>query len=102
MVGLRGGLRAKVLGRLGWRLQAPSKSVCSILPIARRLRAGAPYGVSALSFGLYALKRVGRAPSTFAGRPGAGNNTNVGVCISTLLARTKSRVPGFAETTHLR
>ena len=27
---VEGGLRAKVLGRLGWRLQAPSKSVCSI------------------------------------------------------------------------
>jgi hypothetical protein len=34
---VEGGLRAKVLGRLGWRLQAPSKSVCSILPIARCL-----------------------------------------------------------------
>src|SRR5215216_2867295 len=31
----RGGLRAKVLGRLGRRLQALSKSVCSILPVAR-------------------------------------------------------------------
>jgi hypothetical protein len=43
--GLRG-VRAKVLGRLGWRLQAPFKSVCSILPIARRLKAGVSYGVS--------------------------------------------------------
>src|SRR5215213_4230444 len=33
----RGGLRAKVLGRLGRRLQALSKSVCSILPVARWL-----------------------------------------------------------------
>src|SRR5215204_3557937 len=46
MVGLRGGLRAKVLGRLG--CPSPSKSVCSILPLARHLRAGASYGVPAL------------------------------------------------------
>src|SRR5215212_10199693 len=32
-------LRAKVLGRLGWSPPS-SKSVCSILPIARHLRAG--------------------------------------------------------------
>jgi hypothetical protein len=36
MVGLRRE-RAKVLGRLGRRLQAPSKNVCSILPLARCL-----------------------------------------------------------------
>src|SRR5215217_8243672 len=34
------GLRAKVLGRLGRSENALTKSVCSILPIARRLRAG--------------------------------------------------------------
>src|SRR5215218_2492667 len=34
------GLRAKVLGRLGRTENSPSKSVCSILPIARRFRAG--------------------------------------------------------------
>ena len=63
MVWLRG-LRAKVLGRLGLSLKASSKSVCSILPLARHLRAAPSYGVPALSFGLEALKRVGRAPST--------------------------------------
>jgi hypothetical protein len=34
------GLRAKVLGRLGRTENSPSKSVCSILPLARRWRAG--------------------------------------------------------------
>src|SRR5215211_7711579 len=34
------GLRAKVLGRLGRSENALTKSVCFILPIARRLRAG--------------------------------------------------------------
>jgi hypothetical protein len=34
------GLRAMVLGRLGRTENSPSKSVCSILPIARHLRAG--------------------------------------------------------------
>src|SRR5918993_5159856 len=34
------GLRAKVLGRLGRTENSPSKSVCSILPLARHLRAG--------------------------------------------------------------
>src|SRR5215213_6182435 len=77
MVWLRGE-RAKVLGRLGWRLQAPFKSVCSILPIARHLGAGASYGVPALSFGLEALKRVGHAPSTFGSRPSGGHISNVG------------------------
>jgi hypothetical protein len=72
------GLRAEVLGRLGWRLQAPSKSVCSILPHARHLRAGASYGVPALSFALETLKRVGRAPSTFGSRPSGGHISNVG------------------------
>jgi hypothetical protein len=33
-------LRAKVLGRLGRTENSPSKSVCSILPLARHLRAG--------------------------------------------------------------
>jgi|SRR5687767_9126964 hypothetical protein len=37
MVGLRRGERAKVLGRLGCHPLAPTKSVCSILPVARRL-----------------------------------------------------------------
>jgi hypothetical protein len=37
--GVEGGLRAKVLGRLGGT-HPPSKSECSILPIARYLRAG--------------------------------------------------------------
>jgi hypothetical protein len=42
------GLRAKVLGRLGRTENSPSKkSVCSILPIARHLRAGE--GSSALT-----------------------------------------------------
>ena len=36
------GLRAKVLGRLGRTENSPTKSVCSILPLARHLRAGAP------------------------------------------------------------
>jgi hypothetical protein len=34
------GLEAKVLGRLGRTENSPSRSVCSILPIARHLRAG--------------------------------------------------------------
>src|SRR5215204_114396 len=34
------GLEAMVLGRLGRTDNSPSKSVCSILPIARHLRAG--------------------------------------------------------------
>src|SRR5829696_1242615 len=34
------GLQAMVLGRLGRTENSPSKSVCSILPIARHLRAG--------------------------------------------------------------
>ena len=34
------GVRAKVLGRLGRKENSPSKSVCSILPLARYLRAG--------------------------------------------------------------
>src|SRR5215203_1896028 len=101
MVWLRGE-RAKVLGRLGWRLQAPFKSVCSILPIARHLRAGASYGVPALSFGLEALKRVGHAPSTFGSRPSGGHISNVGGCTSTLLARIRSRAPLCEEITHLR
>src|SRR5829696_3332243 len=54
-----------------------SKSVCSILPLARHLRAGASYGVPALSFASEALKRVGRAPSTFGSRPGGGHFSNV-------------------------
>src|SRR5215204_1010463 len=37
MVGLEGE-RAKVLGRLGWSPLPSSKSVCSILPLARQLR----------------------------------------------------------------
>jgi hypothetical protein len=37
MVGLWRGERAKVLGRLGCHPLAPTKSVCSILPVARRL-----------------------------------------------------------------
>jgi hypothetical protein len=41
------GLRAKVLGRLGRTENSPSKSVCSILPLARHLRAGE--GSSALT-----------------------------------------------------
>jgi hypothetical protein len=40
-------LRAKVLGRLGRTENSPSKSVCSILPLARHLRAGE--GSSALT-----------------------------------------------------
>src|SRR5215208_1047900 len=49
MVGLRGGLWAEVLGRLGCHPLAPTKSVCSILPVARRLRAGVSFGVSRLT-----------------------------------------------------
>jgi hypothetical protein len=41
---VEGGLRAKVLGRLG--CPSPTKSVCSILPIARHLRAGDVFCVS--------------------------------------------------------
>ena len=52
------GLRAKVLGRLGTQV-SPSRSVCSILPIARRLRAGA-CGLPALRF---ALSRKGERSS---------------------------------------
>ncbi len=100
--GVERGLRAKVLGRLGWRLQAPSKSVCSILPLARHLRAGASYGVPALSFGLEVLKRVGHAPSTFGSRPSGGHISNVGGCLSTLLARVRSQAPLCAGITHLR
>jgi hypothetical protein len=40
------GLRAKVLGRVGRTENSPSKSVCSILPLARHLPAGASFGVS--------------------------------------------------------
>jgi hypothetical protein len=40
------GLRAKVLGRLGRTENSPSKSVCSILPLARHLRAGEAFRVS--------------------------------------------------------
>jgi hypothetical protein len=40
------GSRAKVLGRLGRAESSPTTSVCSILPIARRLRAGASRGAS--------------------------------------------------------
>jgi hypothetical protein len=87
-------LRAKVLGRLGLSLKAPSKSVCSILPLARHLRAGPSYGIPALSFALEALKRVGRAPSTlFGSRPSGEHITNVGGCTSTLLARSELRAP---------
>jgi hypothetical protein len=39
-------LRAKVLGRLGRAESSPTKSACSILPIGRRLRAGASRGAS--------------------------------------------------------
>jgi hypothetical protein len=35
-------LRAKVLGRLGRTENSPSRSVCSILPLARHFRAGRP------------------------------------------------------------
>jgi hypothetical protein len=40
--------RAKVFGRLGWRLQAPSKSVCSILPVAPRLSGQGCYALAFL------------------------------------------------------
>src|SRR5688572_12877037 len=43
------GLRAKVLGRLGRTENSPSKSVCSILPLARHLRAGEAFRVSTLA-----------------------------------------------------
>jgi hypothetical protein len=65
--------------------------MCSILPLARHLRAGASYGVPALSFGLETLKRVGRAPSTFASRPSGGHVSNVGGFTSTLLARINNK-----------
>jgi hypothetical protein len=39
-------LRAKVLGRLGWTPSPSSKSVCSILPLARHLRAGELFSAS--------------------------------------------------------
>src|SRR5215208_3069668 len=41
------GVRAKVLGgRLGWSPLPSSKSVCSVLPIARHLRAGEVFSAS--------------------------------------------------------
>ena len=40
------GLRAMVLGRLGQTENSPSKSVCSILPIVRHLRAGVSRTIS--------------------------------------------------------
>jgi hypothetical protein len=40
-----GRLQAMVLGRLGWSPLPSSKGVCSILPIARHLRAGEVFRV---------------------------------------------------------
>jgi hypothetical protein len=45
------GVRAKVLGRLGRSPLTPSKSVCSILPLARHLRAGDVFSWSTLARG---------------------------------------------------
>src|SRR5215207_8921676 len=74
------GLRAKVLGRLGRTENSPSKSVCSILPLARHLRAGkvecvnpgprlaakasgAPIG-TAPKTNRYSTQTMARAPTT--------------------------------------
>ena len=46
------GVAGEGLRSVGVEALPSSKSVCSILPLARHLRAGASYGVPALSFGL--------------------------------------------------
>ena len=92
MVWLRG-FAGEGLRSVGVAPTSPIQERVLYPALARHLRTGISYGVPALSFGLEALKRVGRAPSTFGNRPSGGHISNVGGCTSTLLARIRSQAP---------